>query len=184
LSSEPERRAASRRFGLFPKYAAALMGLVGGALVLSGLTEMGLSYRASMGTTAELQRSEVRAAAIRIEQYLEGIRAQVTEVSSLPWESGLLDVRDRREEFHRLLKELNRSITILVVSHDLMVVSGFANSVACVNQSLHYHDKAEVTADMIDMMYRCAHDESCPVELVSHGVPHRVLRRHGDVRHD
>jgi zinc transport system ATP-binding protein len=87
-------------------------------------------------------------------------------------------------EFHRLLKDLNRSITILVVSHDLMVVSGFANSVACVNQSLHYHDKAEVTADMIDMMYRCAHDESCPVELVSHGVPHRVLRRHGDARHD
>ena len=93
-----------RRFGLFPKYAAALMGLVGGALVLSGLTEMGLAYRATMGSTAELQRSEVRAAAIRIEQYLEGIRAQVSDVSGLPWETGLLDAKDRREEFHRLLK--------------------------------------------------------------------------------
>jgi len=102
LSSE--RRSSSRRFGLFPKYAAALMGLVGGALVLSGLIEMGLSYRAAMGTTAELQRSEVRAAAIRIEQYLEGMRAQVADVSSLPWDAGLLDAKDRREEFHRLLK--------------------------------------------------------------------------------
>jgi signal transduction histidine kinase len=102
LSSE--RRTKSRRFGLFPKYAAAVMGLVGGALVLSGLIEMGLSYRATMGATAELQRSEVRAAASRIEQYLEGIGAQVTEVSSMPWETGLLDVQDHREEFHRLLK--------------------------------------------------------------------------------
>jgi signal transduction histidine kinase len=80
------------------------MGLVGGALVLSGLIEMALSYRATMAATAELQRSEVRAAAVRIEQYLEGIRAQVAQVSSLPWETGLLDVRDHREEFHRLLK--------------------------------------------------------------------------------
>jgi zinc transport system ATP-binding protein len=87
-------------------------------------------------------------------------------------------------EFYRLLKDLNRAITILVVSHDLMVVSGFANSVACVNQRLHYHDKAEVTGDMIDMMYHCAHDASCPVELVSHGLPHRVLRRHEGPRHD
>jgi zinc transport system ATP-binding protein len=85
-------------------------------------------------------------------------------------------------EFYRLLKELNRSLTIIVVSHDLMVVSGHADSVACVNQRLHYHDKAEVTVDMIDMMYRCAHDESCPVELVSHGLPHRVLGRHREER--
>jgi zinc transport system ATP-binding protein len=87
-------------------------------------------------------------------------------------------------EFYRLLKELNRSITIIVVSHDLMVVSGFANSVACLNQRLHYHGKAEVTADMIDMMYRCTHDPRCPVELVSHGLPHRVLGRHGEDGHD
>jgi signal transduction histidine kinase len=103
LSSESPR-PGSRSFGLFPKYATALMGLVGGSLVLSGLIEMGLSYRSTMAATAELQRSEVRAAAMRIEQYLEGIRAQVADVSSLAWETGLLDEKDRREEFHRLLK--------------------------------------------------------------------------------
>jgi signal transduction histidine kinase len=98
------RRAMIRRVGLFPKYAAALMGLVGGALILSGLIEMALNYRATVEATAELQRSEVRTAAIRIEQYLEGIREQVGDVSSLPWDTGLLGATDRREEFHRLLK--------------------------------------------------------------------------------
>jgi zinc transport system ATP-binding protein len=94
-----------------------------------------------------------------------------------------IDTRGQDELYH-LLKELNRTLTVVVVSHDLMVVSGFANSVACVNQGLHYHGKAEVTAEMIDMMYHCAHDERCPVELVSHGLPHRVLRRHGDAGRD
>jgi signal transduction histidine kinase len=94
----------ARRFGLFPKYAAALMALVGGALITSGLIEMALSYRATVEATGELQRSEVRTAAVRIEQYLGSIRSQVDDVSSLPWDRGLLGSSDRRDEFQRLLK--------------------------------------------------------------------------------
>ncbi len=85
-----------------------------------------------------------------------------------------------QNEFYALLKELNHKITIIVVSHDLMVISRYVKSVACVNQRLHYHGRAELTGEMIEMMYNCKIDETCPVELIAHGLPHRVLHTHKD----
>jgi zinc transport system ATP-binding protein len=81
-------------------------------------------------------------------------------------------------DFYRLLKELNRDITVLVVSHDLLVISRYVKSVACVNKKLHYHDHAEITGDMLETMYPCTVEEICPVELIAHGLPHRVLSDH------
>jgi zinc transport system ATP-binding protein len=81
-------------------------------------------------------------------------------------------------DFYRLLRELNRDTTILVVSHDLLVVSRYVKSVACVNKRLHYHDQAEITGEMLETMYPCTVEEVCPVELVAHGLPHRVLMKH------
>jgi zinc transport system ATP-binding protein len=81
-------------------------------------------------------------------------------------------------DFYRLLRELNQDITVLVVSHDLLVISRYVKSVACVNQKLHYHDQAEITGDMLETMYPCTVEEVCPVELVAHGLPHRVLSDH------
>ena len=82
-------------------------------------------------------------------------------------------------EFYHMLKELNKGVTILVVSHDILVVSRYIKSVACLNKSLHYHDEAEITGEMLQTMYPCAEeDEVCPVELVAHGLPHRVLKDH------
>ena len=80
--------------------------------------------------------------------------------------------KDFQKELYELLRELNKTTTILVVSHDLSVLSSYVKSVACVNQRLFYHDGAEVTAEMMDAAYHC------PVELVAHGLPHRVLREH------
>jgi zinc transport system ATP-binding protein len=81
-------------------------------------------------------------------------------------------------DFYTLLRDLNADITILVVSHDLLVVSRYIKSVACVNKRLHYHDHAEITGEMLETMYPCAAEETCPVELVAHGLPHRVLKKH------
>lgn len=87
-------------------------------------------------------------------------------------------------EFYQLLAKLNKKITILVVSHDLLVISRYVNSVACVNKWLHFHDQAEITGDMLNTMYSCTVEDQCPVELVAHGLPHRVLKPHEDVIHD
>jgi zinc transport system ATP-binding protein len=81
-------------------------------------------------------------------------------------------------DFFRLLEVLNRDMTILMVSHDLLAISRHVRSVACVNKNLHYHHHAEITGDMLEIMYPCTVEEVCPVELVAHGLPHRVLKDH------
>ena len=87
-------------------------------------------------------------------------------------------------DFYALLKELNRDITILVVSHDLLVVSRYIKSVACVNKRLHYHDQAEITGEMLETMYPCTVEEVCPGELVALGLPPRVRMAQGSDHHD
>ena len=81
-------------------------------------------------------------------------------------------------DFYRLLRELNQDITVLLVSHDLLVISRYVKSVACINKKLHYHDQAEITGSMLETMYPCTFEDVCPVELVAHGLPHRVLSDH------
>lgn len=76
-------------------------------------------------------------------------------------------------DLYDLLKDLNATITIVIVSHDVSVLSGYINSVACLNQTLYYHESGEITEEMLHSAYHC------PVDLIVHGgVPHRVLRKH------
>ena len=75
-----------------------------------------------------------------------------------------------------LLGELNKNMTVVVISHDLTIIPKYATSVACVSGSVHKHDEAELTEDMIYESYGAV--EGCPVELVAHGHPHRVLKEH------
>jgi signal transduction histidine kinase len=89
---------------LFRRYAAVLMGLVGGALLLQGLVDIVFDYRETREAAEAVQRTEVRAAAGRIEQYLASIEHHMNEVGNLPWGSGVLGLQDRRDEYHRLMK--------------------------------------------------------------------------------
>ncbi len=77
-------------------------------------------------------------------------------------------------DLYTFLKTLNETVTIVVVSHDLMVLSTYAGSVACVSQQVFFHNAPEITGEMLDMAYHC------PVDLVAHGVPHRVLKHHSE----
>lgn len=108
-------------------------------------------------------------------------RALVTRPRLLLLDEPTANIDTRGQaEFYEMLKKLNRHVTIMVVSHDLLVVSRYVKSVACVNRGLHYHDQAEITGDMLETMYPCTVEEVCPVELVAHGLPHRVLKDHED----
>jgi len=78
---------------------------------------------------------------------------------------------DGQAEFYELLKQINNRATILLVTHDLLIISSHVKSVACVNQQVHHHNEAEITDEMVDMLH-------CPVDLVAHGIPHRVLKAH------
>lgn len=50
-----------------------------------------------------------------------------------------IDVKGQKE-IYTLLKELNRDITILVVTHDLTVISNYANRVLYINQTGYLHN--------------------------------------------
>lgn len=76
------------------------------------------------------------------------------------------------ESLYNLLGELNRTMTIIIVTHDLMVLSHKIKSVVCVNRNVHYHEGANISAEMLHRTYGCA------VDLIAHGVPHRVLGSH------
>jgi len=80
----------------------------------------------------------------------------------------------QQAEFYELLCRLNRKegITIILVSHDITAVSKYVNKIACLNQRLFYHGSKELTAEDIEKAY------GCPVEMIAHGTPHRVLKEH------
>ena len=79
-----------------------------------------------------------------------------------------------RDQIYGLLAELNKNMTIILVTHDLLAVSSQVTRLACLNGQLVYHGEPELTEKVVNNLY------GCPVDLIAHGVPHRVLRDHGE----
>jgi len=77
-----------------------------------------------------------------------------------------------------LLRALNETVAIVMVSHDIGVISSYVKSIACLNRRLVYHDSREITRDMLDVAYEC------PVDLIAHGLAHRVLDTHNEMTTD
>jgi zinc transport system ATP-binding protein len=73
-----------------------------------------------------------------------------------------------------LLGELSQRMAVVLVSHDIGAISNRVRSIACLNVSLHGHPSRELSTEVLEAAY------GCPVELLAHGQPHRVLAPHGD----
>jgi zinc transport system ATP-binding protein len=73
---------------------------------------------------------------------------------------------------YSLLKKLNDTMTIVIVTHDIGVISSYVKNIACLNKKLYYHGESKLTEDIIEHVY------GCQVDLVAHGIPHRVLKSH------
>ena len=76
------------------------------------------------------------------------------------------------EEFYELLNRLKQRMAIVLVTHDLSAVSVYVDTVGCLNRKLFYHHSKEISREDLEAAYQC------PIELIAHGVPHRVLRKH------
>ncbi len=81
-----------------------------------------------------------------------------------------------RDQIYDLLKELNKEITIVLVTHDLLAISSEVKKLACLNGKLVYHGEPQLNEHIVNELYGCS------VDLIAHGVPHRVLRVHEEVR--
>lgn len=74
--------------------------------------------------------------------------------------------------FYELLQALSERMTIVLVSHDLSVMSKYVRSVACLNRTMHYHHSREITREMVEEAY------GCPIDFVIHRHSHVVLGDH------
>jgi zinc transport system ATP-binding protein len=83
-----------------------------------------------------------------------------------------------KESIYDLLSRIKKSMTVVLVTHDIGVVSSLVNRVACLNQTLFTHYDNKLTAQMLEDAYLC------PVDLIAHGVPHRVFEPHDHKGHD
>jgi zinc transport system ATP-binding protein len=75
-------------------------------------------------------------------------------------------------EFYELLQNLKQKMAIVLVTHDMSAVSIYVEKIACLNRQLYYHGSKEVEPEILEATYKC------PVQMIAHGVPHRVLKEH------
>jgi len=75
-------------------------------------------------------------------------------------------------ELYEKLRQLNREMAIILVSHDVGTISSYVKTIACVNGHLHYHPDNRITQEQLDSY-------NCPIKIISHGeIPHTVLKKH------
>ncbi|MFP4698263.1 MAG: metal ABC transporter ATP-binding protein [Eubacteriales bacterium] len=68
-----------------------------------------------------------------------------------------------KENIYKLLNEINKEKTIIIISHDLLEVLDYAKKIVCVNKTLHYHgNNTEISNKTLEEAY------GCPVEVVLH----------------
>lgn len=84
---------------------------------------------------------------------------------------------DRKLEqgIYSLLNQLNEEMAIVVVTHDIGVMSSYVTKVACLSGELYTSDEPHMDREMLEEAYQC------PVELITHAgeeIPHRVLGEH------
>lgn len=73
-----------------------------------------------------------------------------------------------------IIAELKEKMSIMVVTHDPTAFSIHYKHIACLNRQLYYHGIEELDGKLIEQLY------GCPVDLLGHGIPHTILRKHSE----
>ena len=81
-------------------------------------------------------------------------RALASEPRILILDEPTANIDMRREtDIFDLLKQLNRRMTIIVVSHDVGFISRYVSRVACLNRTLMCHHTADIDGQVISDLY-------------------------------
>jgi len=192
-------RGSVRVLGVSPKRAAGRVGYVPQSrffdpefpIRVVDVVRMGLLRRGSFGWLGASERARADEALDRVEMRdlserpigaLSGGQIQRVllaralagrpELLLLDEPTSSLD-ESMGHDAWELFEELSKTMTIVVVSHDIGAISRHVRSVACLNRRLYAHPSKSLTAEVMESAY------GCPIDLVAHGHPHRVLPRHG-----
>lgn len=176
LGDAPAR--ARRRIGYVPQYPtfsrdfptdvrhAVLMGRLGISRGVGGYSAA--DHDAARQAMAE---TEIETLADRQINTLSGgqlqrvlvARALVCDPRILLLDEPTSNIDQRVEtDIFDYLKEFNRRMTIVVVSHDIAFVSRYVDRVACLNKTLICHDTADIDGRIIQELY------GAPVQMVAH----------------
>ncbi len=74
--------------------------------------------------------------------------------------------------FWEFLNLLKSKLPIILVTHDISAVSIYVDKIACLNRKLFYQGTKEIKPEIWAETYQC------PVEMIAHGLPHRVIKEH------
>ena len=147
------------RRGLFKRYSDQDKKKALDALEIVGMTDL---RNRQIGKLSGGQRQRVYIA-----------RALVADPKILLLDEPMASIdRHMQESFYELLKALRKRMTIVLVTHDISAISVHVDQIACLNRRLFYHGPKELTPEIVEALY------GCPVDLIAHGVPHRVVREH------
>lgn len=130
------------------------------ALVSVGMADL---QKRPFGKLSQGQKQRVLIARALVTQPKILLMDEPTASVDAPMQAGIYD----------LLRELNKEMAIILVSHDIGIISSQVNKIGCLNVYLHYHQNKEIKESDLEKVYG-----QCSVELIAHGIPHRVLKEH------
>lgn len=74
--------------------------------------------------------------------------------------------------FYELLKKIRKEMAVVLVSHDVGVVSSYVETIACLNHRLFSHGPVETAAKGIKEAY------NFKLDVITHGTSKRILEEH------
>jgi len=181
FGERPER--ARSRIGYMPQYAqwdlsfpvrvmdVVLMGRLGDRRWLGpfGRRDRQAALRAldEVGM-AELRHRSFAALSGGQRQRVLIARALASEPDLLLMDEPTANLDSRVEqEVYELLRQLNRRLTVLLVTHDLGFVSAFVNTVVCVKRTVQVHPTEHIDGELISEIY------GGEMHMVRHDLPTR-----------
>lgn len=156
-------------------------------VVLMGLTSMrglGRPFKKSDHERVDFVLEQLRLADVRnrsIADLSGGQRQKVLLSRAIVSEPVILfldeptasvDTTGEDEIYEYLLKINKEGTTIVLVTHNIGVLSKYIKSVACVNKDVHFHSDGKLDEETVIKTF------GCPVDIIAHGIPHRVFHHH------